>query len=88
MFSFGKIHSGEIRSNAIFIPFTNKEANVKLVSLNVPGLGGVPTDYKEVSLDSEGKMYVYCSTSGANGANDLVNNVVACDINISKKAIG
>ena len=85
LFSFGKVHSGEIRSNAIFIPLTNKEVNVKLVSLNIPGLGNVPTDYKEVSLGSEGMMYVYCSTSGANGANDLVNNVVACNINISKK---
>lgn len=85
LFSFGKVHSGEIRSNAIFIPLTNKEVNVSLVSLNIPGLGYVPTDYKEISLNSEGMMYVYCSTSGANGANDLVNNVVACNINISKK---
>lgn len=85
LFSFGKVHSGEIRSNAIFIPFTNKEVNVSLVSLNIPGLGYIPTDYKEVALGPEGMMYVYCSTPGANGINDIVNNIVACDINISKK---
>lgn len=83
--AFGTVQGGIIETNQITIPWKPSEVNVGLEKLNIPGQGTIAIDYKNAYLTEQGGMYVYCSTSGALGVNDLVRKVVDATIKITKK---
>lgn len=83
--AFGTVQSGIIETNQITIPWKPSEVTVGLEKLNIPGQGTIAIDYKNAYLTEQGGMYVYCSTSGAIGVNDLVRKVVDATIKITKK---
>ena len=83
--AFGTVQSGIIETNQITIPWKPSEVTVGLEKLNIPGQGTIAIDYKNAYLTEQGGMYVYCSTSGALGVNDLVRKVVDATIKITKK---
>lgn len=85
MFTFGNLNNGYIYSNQLNIPWKRDEVSVSLVKLNIPGSGIIPIDYKIADLTTEGGLYIYCSTSGANGADKLKWQTVQADIKITKK---
>ena len=85
LFSFGTINGGYLRTNEVSIPWSPDEVNVSLKSINIPGKGTIATDYKYAGLNAHGGLYVYCNTSGADGATDLKWEVAECSIEIAKR---
>ena len=82
---FGNLNNGIIQTNQLSIPWRPEEVTVELSGLNIQGAGTVPIDYKVACLSEQGGLYVYCSTSGASGANLLPWQVVNATILIQRK---
>ena len=82
---FGNSNNGIIQTNQLSIPWRPEEVTVELFELNIQGAGTVPIDYKVACLSEQGGLYVYCSTSGASGADLLPWQVVNATILIQRK---
>lgn len=82
---WGKDNSGNYCTNEVCTPLSPDTHNFALKSINVPGMGNVALDYKNLNVGARGNIWLECSAKGANGMDALINNVCAVVVQISAK---